>query len=225
MVQILLIEDERGIAEAVADKLRQIGYAVDVKSDGLDGLFVAQQGIYDLIILDVMLPSLDGFEILKKLRESNIPSKIIMLTALSSLEDKLAGFQYGANDYLPKPFHIDELLARIKAQLGSDGGNSEVQFADLKFSKSSAEISTASKSIQLSAKEAQILNLFLTHPEQVFSQNHIYEKLWGADAEPGSNSLEVYISFLRKKLKALGAHAKIITLRGIGYKLTGGDHE
>jgi len=218
-MQVLVIEDEKAIAAAIKAKLEQAGYIVDVRHDGLDGYCDAKTGVYDLIILDIMLPNMDGLEILKRLRQEKITSKIIMLTALATVQDKLAGLDGGANDYLAKPFHLDELLARVKVQLRNDTNDGRLVLGDATLDVEMATLNNGGKSIHLSAKELQLLELFFRHPGQVFNQEYIYNKVWGVNADVESNSLEAYISFVRKKLRALDMKVRIIALRGMGYKM------
>lgn len=224
-MRILVIEDEKGIADVIANKLRQAEYVVDVCYDGLDGYYDARSGVYDLIILDIMLPNMDGREILEKLRQEKVASKIIMLTALATTRDKINGLENGADDYLTKPFHLDELLARVKVQLRSGEAGANLEYNGVRLDLVSANLQHDEASVTLSAKEVQLMELFLGNPEQVFQQEYIYGKIWGVDTDLESNSLEVYISFLRKKLRAIGAKVKIVTLRGLGYKIVKDEDE
>lgn len=225
IMRILVIEDEKGIADVIANKLRQAEYVVDVCYDGLDGYYDARSGVYDLIILDIMLPNMDGREILEKLRQEKVASKIIMLTALATTRDKINGLENGADDYLTKPFHLDELLARVKVQLRSGEAGANLEYNGVRLDLVSANLQHDEASVTLSAKEVQLMELFLGNPEQVFQQEYIYGKIWGVDTDLESNSLEVYISFLRKKLRAIGAKVKIVTLRGLGYKIVKDEDE
>ena len=225
IMRILVIEDEKGIADVIANKLRQAEYVVDVCYDGLDGYYDARSGVYDLIILDIMLPNMDGREILEKLRQEKVASKIIMLTALATTRDKINGLENGADDYLTKPFHLDELLARVKVQLRSGEAGANLEYNGVRLDLVSANLQHDEESVTLSAKEVQLMELFLGNPEQVFQQEYIYGKIWGVDTDLESNSLEVYISFLRKKLRAIGAKVKIVTLRGLGYKIVKDEDE
>lgn len=223
-MQILIIEDEFKLADVVASRLRKERYNVDIVEDGKDGLYQALTGIYDLIILDVMLPGMDGFEILKNIREHKIESKVIMLTAKTMLEDKLNGFEKGANDYLTKPFHIDELLARVNVQLRNTPMQKEkdfIEYQDLKLNVKTTklECTTTNESIEIMCKEFLLLEYLMTNPDQIISKEQIYDKVWGLENESESNNLEAYLSFIRKKLKNIGSKVQIKAVRGLGYKL------
>ncbi len=221
-MRILIIEDEYNLADAISTRLKKEKYLIDIKTDGEDGYFDATTNVYDLIVLDVMLPGMNGFEILKKLREENITSKIIMLTAKSSIEDKLGGLENGANDYLTKPFHMDELVARINIQLKSTSSNKNtLEFQDLvlDLDKSKLTCTKTADSIDLVCKEFQLLEYFMNNPEQILSKMQIYDKVWGIDSDIESNNLEVFLTFLRRKLKAIGSSCNIKAVRNLGYKL------
>ena len=175
------------------------------------------------IILDVMLPNMNGFEILKNIRKNEIQSKVIMLTAASTIENKLDGLQNGANDYITKPFHIDELLARINIQLKNPITTKKdiIKYSDLELNIMSSTIKckTTNQSVELVCKEFQLLEYFISNPNQILSKEQIYDKVWGIDNEIESNNLEAYLSFIRKKLKAIGTKVNIKSVRGLGYKL------
>ena len=222
-MRILIIEDEYNLADAIITRLKQEKYTVDMANDGLDGLEKALTDIYDLIILDIMLPKIDGIEILKKLRLNNIKAKIIMLTAKSELEDKLIGFDNGANDYITKPFHIEELVARVNVQLRtkSQKNNNILEVGDLRLNITSSSIECLKnhESIPIICKEFQLLEYFMNNPKQIISREQIYDKVWGIDNEAESNNLEAYLSFIRKKLKIIGSTVTIKAVRGLGYKM------
>lgn len=223
-MQILIIEDEFKLADVVASRLRKERYNVDIVENGEDGLYQALTGIYDLIILDVMLPGMDGFEILQKIRQQGIESKVIMLTAKTMLEDKLNGFEKGANDYLTKPFHIDELLARVNVQLRNTPMQKQkdfIEYQDLKLNVKTTklECTTTNETIEIMCKEFLLLEYFMTNPDQIISKEQIYDKVWGLENESESNNLEAYLSFIRKKLKNIGSKVQIKAVRGLGYKL------
>ncbi len=223
-MRILIIEDEYKLADVVAARLKKENYEVDISTDGEDGLYNAESGIYDLIILDVMLPKMNGFEILKEIREEKIDSKVIMLTAKSMLEDKLEGLTGGANDYVTKPFHIDELVARVNLQLRVDNSAPKkdyIEFGDLQLNtKSSTLICTSSgEEISVINKEFQLLEYFITNANQILSKDMIYDKVWGYDNEIESNNLEAYLSFIRRKLKAIDSKVNIKAVRGMGYRM------
>ena len=222
-MRILIIEDEYNLADAIRDKLLKENYLVDIYQDGEEGLNEALTGIYDLIILDVLLPSKNGFEILKEIRKNNIQSKVIMLTAKSMLDDKLEGFSLGANDYLTKPFHIEELLARVNVQLkGTSEENKDIiKYNDLELNTKTSKLTCtkSNESVELVCKEFMLLEYFINNKEQVLSKEQIYDKVWGVYNEIESNNLEVYLSFIRKKLKAIDSNVNIKSLRGLGYKM------
>ncbi len=223
-MRILIVEDEYNLADAISSKLKKEKYVVDILTDGEEGLYHALTNIYDLIILDVMLPNKNGFSILKAIRENSIKSKVIMLTARSSLEDKLDGFEKGANDYVTKPFHLDELIARVNAQLKNKDyleKKEVLEFDDLELDLTTSVLNckTTRNHIELVCKEFQLLEYFMNNPNQILSKEQIYDKVWGIDNEIVSNNLEAYLSFLRKKLKAIGSNVNIKSSRGLGYKL------
>ena len=221
-MRILIVEDEMSLAELVANRLKKEKYTVDISNDGEEGLYNALMDIYDLIILDIMLPNVDGIEILKKIKKNNIKSKVIMLTAKSELEDKLLGFSIGANDYIPKPFHIDELVARVNAQLRIDKvKDNTIEFGDLILDLSNSDIinKNNNEKINIINKEFQLLEYFMNNPNQVLSKEMIYDKVWGIDNDSISNNLEAYLSFIRKKLKLINSNVSIKSLRNLGYKM------
>lgn len=223
-MRILIIEDEFKIADVIASRLRKEQYIVDVFGDGEEGLDNALTNIYDLIILDVMLPKINGFKILEEIRKEKIDAKVIMLTSKSMLEDKLTGFNNGANDYLTKPFHIDELVARVNVQLRTNNGHpikDYIEVGDLKLNIKTTTLSctTTDESIEVICKEFLLLEYLMKNANQVLSKEQIYDKVWGLDSEIESNNLEAYISFIRKKIKAIGSKTQIKAIRGLGYKL------
>lgn len=229
-MRILIIEDEYNLADAISNRLKKEKYNIDICSDGEEGLYQALMDIYDLIILDVMLPKLNGFEILKKIREKKINTKIIMLTAKSELEDKLTGLNTGANDYITKPFHVEELVARINNQLRKDNheiSKDYLEISNLRLNlKNSKLICTKTKEeIELSSKEFSLMEYLMYNQKQIVSKDQIYDKVWGLDNEIESNNLEAYLSFLRKKINIIGSNVKIKAIRGLGYKLEVNDEK
>ncbi len=223
-MRILVVEDEYKLADLISDRLKKENYSVDISLDGEDGLYKALENIYDLIILDVMLPKKDGFEILKELKNNKINSKIIMLTARASLDDKLEGFDGGVDDYLTKPFHMEELVARINARLRKNSIDKSVNilsFEDIKLDlkKTLLICVPTQEEVEVVCKELSILECLMKNPSQVVSKDFLYDNVWGIDNDTVSNNLEAYISFIRKKLKAIGSNVGIKAVRGLGYKL------
>lgn len=223
-MRILVVEDEYKIADIISSRLKEEKYTVDTSLDGEEGLYNALTDIYDLILLDVMLPKVDGFEILKKIKEEQISSKVIMLTAKGMLEDKLHGFDIGVDDYITKPFHIEELVARVNVQLRKQdiANNKDIlEYGDLKLNIRTTKLTCKStnETIDIICKEFLILEYLMKNSGQVISKATLYDKVWGLDSEIESNNLEAYISFIRKKLKAISSKTTIKAIRGLGYKL------
>lgn len=219
-MRILIVEDEFNLADAILNRLKKEKFNVDISTDGEDGLYNALTGIYDLIILDVMLPIKDGYEILKEIKKENIESKIIMLTAKSGIDSKLECFEQGANDYITKPFHMEELVARVNLQLRkNDTQSDEIIYKDLKLNTRTAVLNCNNENIDIMKKEFLLLEYFMRNPEQIISKDILYDKIWGFDNTVESNSIEAYISFIRKKLKVIGSKVNIKAIRGLGYKL------
>lgn len=222
-MRLLFIEDERGLADSLSCVLKKENYIVDNCYDGENGLNAALSDIYDVIILDVMLPKLNGFELLKKLRQEKIATPVLMLTARYSVTDKIKGLDIGADDYLTKPFITEELLARIRALSRRQGElrTDVLTFGDLELypAKSIIQCTTTQKTVQLAQKELQILEYLLLNKEQIVTKEQLFLKVWGYDSEADYNNIEVYISFTRKKINFIGAKVKIKAVRGIGYGL------
>ncbi|MGN1180683.1 MAG: response regulator transcription factor [Suilimivivens sp.] len=220
-MRILIIEDEKALADALVEILKQNHYTADVICDGIKGLDYGRSEIYDLILLDIMLPGMDGLTILKTLRRELITTPIILLTAKSEVSDIIAGLDAGSDDYLAKPFSTGELLARIRAlSRRNTTYNGEIlAYGDLAFNKSTMELSCGSESMKLGLKEAQLIELLLSNSRQVMPKNLLIEKIWGLDSNTEYNNIEVYISFLRQKMNFLGTHVQIRTVRGVGYQL------
>lgn len=222
-MRVLVIEDEYSLAELISERLKKEHYLVDIETDGEEGLYSALNGTYDLIILDVMLPSMNGFEILKEIREDDINLKVIMLTAKSEIEDKLNGFSRGADDYLTKPFHMEELVARVNLQLRkpNQGSNDFLEVGNLRLNikNSSITCTDTEESLEIGKKEFELLEYFMNNKGLIISKDQIYTKIWGIDNEIESNNLEAYLSFIRKKLKIIGCNVAIKVNRGLGYKL------
>lgn len=219
-MRILIVEDEFNLADVILNRLKMEKYNVDISTDGEEGLYSALTGIYDLIILDVMLPKKNGYEILKEIKKEKIESKIIMLTAKTDIESKLDCFDIGINDYITKPFHIEELVARVNIQLRkTDIQSDEIIYNDLTLNTRTAVLSCNNESIEIMKKEFLLLEYFMRNPEQIISKDTLYDKIWGFDNSVESNSIEAYVSFIRKKLKVIGSKTNIKASRGLGYKL------
>lgn len=220
-MKILVVEDEVRLAEALAQIMREQKYMVDAVYDGDDGLVYAQSGQYDVIVLDVMLPRLSGFEIARRLRQQKVITPVIMLTARSEVDDKVCGLDCGADDYLTKPFASEELLARIRALSRRPGEvvYDSIRFSDLTLDLSAAMLSKGEKSIHLSFKEFEIISILMRSPDAIVSKDTLLSRVWGSDSDAEDNNVEAYISFLRKKIQYLGSGAGINTVRKMGYKL------
>lgn len=221
-MRILLVEDEVRLSQALVEIFQKNKYGVDAVYTGPDGLEYAQSGIYDLIILDIMLPGMDGITILRTLREAKNQVPVLLLTAKDEIGDKVRGLDSGADDYMTKPFSTDELLARIRALTRRKGDVKEdsVVFGDLILNKNNCELQKVNgDSIKLSLKEFQIIDLLFDNPRQIIKKERIIEKIWGGDSDAEYNNVEVYISFIRKKMEALNVTTTIRTARGIGYSL------
>lgn len=218
MKKILIIEDESSISDFVKLELEYEGYQVSIKEDGREGLKEALENDYDLIILDIMLPSMNGFEICRRLkREKNTP--IIMLSAKDSVTDKVNGLQIGADDYIPKPFAIEELLARINAifRRVDNLDNYIVKFKDLVINRNSRTVSKNDKEINLTTKEYELLMILIDNKDKVVTRDELLEKIWGYEYEPETNVTDVYVRYLRSKLNNENKEEYIQTIRSVGY--------
>ncbi len=222
-MKLLLVEDEKRMSEALGELLRRESYDVDCCYDGESGLFAAQSGIYDIIILDVMLPKMNGFQIVKEMRRSEIHTPVLMLTAKAELDDKVAGLDNGADDYLTKPFMSKELLARLRALLRRKGGETDgiLEFGDVRLDFGTYELSCTAtgQSVKLSDKERRIMEYLMTNQKQILTREQLAVKIWGYESDAEYNNVEVYMSFTRKKLAFIGAKAEIKAVRGVGYEL------
>lgn len=222
-MRILLVEDKLAISRAVAAILQKKNYIVDVADNGADGLALALDDIYDLIILDIMLPRMNGLEVLKAFRKENKTTPVIILTARGEVSDKIIGLDCGADDYLAKPFDSEELLARIRATVRRKGEivatDSTSIFGDIKLNTQTLQLSSSGDCITITLKESQLLEYLIDNHNLVLSKEKIIEKIWNYDSEAVDNHVEVYISFLRKKLRYINAGVSILTIRGVGYKL------
>ena len=219
MSQILIIEDEPRIAAFVAKGLRSAGYSTHVEASGIAGGALAVSGAFDLVILDVGLPDIDGFEVLERLRGQGSSVPVIMLTARSSVSDTVAGLESGADDYMAKPFSFEELLARVRLRLRADassaGSPTTLSHRDLSLDLRTRRASVSGREVDLSAREFALAEAFLTNPGQVLSREQLLSSVWGYDFDPGSNVVDVYVRYLRRKLGA----ERFETVRGMGYRL------
>ena len=220
-MRLLVIEDEKQLLRLIGKRLKEEGYAYDLASDGREGLNFAESIEYDCIILDIMLPSVDGFTIIKKLREKNINSPIIVLTAKSATKDKVNGLDYGADDYIRKPFSFEELIARVRAMLRRklDEKETVLKCRDLTLDLISREVYRNNKLIQLTTKEFSILEYFLRNKGRILTKSQIAEHVWNYEFDYHSNIIEVYIRYLRKKMDDDYEEKLIHTIRGVGYKI------
>ena len=220
-MKILLVDDERALTDALSIILKQNNYSVDCAYNGEDGLSLALTGIYDFIILDIMMPKMDGLTVLKILRKKNVSTPILMLSAKSEISDKIDGLNLGADDYLTKPFNTEELLARIKALSRRKGQftGDIISYGDISLNRDTLELIKDEKKILLGKKEFQTLEMLILNSGKIINKEKFIEKIWGYDSEAEYNTIEVYVSFLRKKFDAVGAKTVIKSIRGIGYTL------
>lgn len=221
-MNILIIEDEYSLADAVAETLKSENFNVCIKTNGEDGEDEALTENYDLILLDVMLPGKSGFDILKYLRQEKIKTPVIMLTAKSEIDDKLNGLEHGADDYITKPFAMRELMARIKAVLKRTNNIEDtncLEYGDLVLDLKNAKLKCKDNEIQISGKELELLEQLLLNKKQILSKESLIERIWGYESDAEYNSVEVYITFIRRKLKLIESKVNIKAVRGIGYKL------
>ena len=228
-MKILIIEDEYNLADAISSMLKSKKYNVQIKTDGEEGLEEALTDIYDLIILDVMLPHKNGFDILKELRKEKINSKVIMLTAKNTIDDKMIGFNNGADDYLTKPFHMEELMARVNIQLrkSNNASNEIIELGDIYLNIKSMELCNKNEDhkVKIIGKEFQLLELLMNNANRVMEKEQLFVKIWGYDTECDINTLEAYISFIRKKLKLIKSKINLKAIRNMCYVLDVNDEE
>lgn len=220
-MRLLLAEDEKSLSKAIITILQKNNYSADAVYDGEEALNYLSSGNYDGVILDIMMPKLDGISVLKKLREQGNTVPVLMLTAKSEVDDKVLGLDSGANDYLTKPFNTKELLARIRVMTRnqSDQMDSKMKFGNIVLDRSTFELSSFSGNFRLANKEFQMMEMLMTNPHCLISTERFLEKIWGYDSEVEINVVWVYISYLRKKLSALHANIQIKAQRNAGYSL------
>ena len=220
-MHILIVEDETALAEAVAHILRKAGHSADRVADGQSALDYIRAGAYDLVLLDIMLPRLDGLSVLRQMRSEGVQTPVLMLTARTTVPDKVAGLNAGADDYLTKPFDPEELLARVSAMTRRKGAMvlNEISFQDLTLDLNTVTLRCGVRDVQLSPKEFALARLLLSQPSMTYSKDLLISRAWGLDSEATDNNVEAYISFLRKKLRYLGSRVAIKNLQKIGYRL------
>jgi two-component system response regulator MprA len=233
--RILVVDDEPAVREAIRRSLAFEGYETELASDGLDAIEQVETYRPDAIVLDVLMPRMDGLTTARRLRASGITTPILMLTARDTIGDRVTGLDAGADDDLVKPFELDELLARLRALLrrssytaatasaAHQGADTALAFADLRMDPATREVTRASHPIELTRTEYTLLELFMTHPRQVLTREQILKAVWGFDFEPSSNSLDVYVMYLRRKTEASGLPRLVHTVRGVGYVLRSAD--
>ncbi len=219
-MRILVVDDERPVRDALDRALRLEGYEVDLAGDGQEALLSLARRSADAVVLDVLMPVMDGLETCRALRRREDRTPVLMLTARHEVSDRVAGLDAGADDYLVKPFALEELLARLRALLRRTiGGDDVLSFADLTLDPGTREVLRGDRRIELTRTEFLLLELFLRNPRQVLTRDVIFDRVWGYDFGPTSNSLEVYIGYLRRKTEAGGEPRLIHTVRGVGYSL------
>ncbi|MDF5752317.1 response regulator transcription factor [Spongiactinospora sp. TRM90649] len=226
--RVLVVDDEPALREALQASLEFEGYSVGLASDGQAALEVLATERYDAVLLDVMMPRVDGLTACRRLRASGNRVPVLMLTAREAVGDRVTGLDAGADDYLVKPFELDELLARVRALLrrgeppagpGADSDECVLVFGDLRMDTAGRQVSRAGRALELTRTEYLLLEFFLVHPRQVLTREQILSEVWGFDFEPASNSLDVYVMYLRRKTEAAGLPRIIHTVRGVGYVL------
>lgn len=220
-MKVLIVEDEVRLADALGQIMKEQHYLADIVYNGTDGLYCGLSGEYDVIVLDVMLPGQNGFDVVKKLREAHNQTPVLMLTARDDIRDKVTGLDKGADDYMTKPFVPEELLARIRAVSRRQGEVlvEEMTFGDLTLNLSANDLSCGSKSIHLGYKEFEVLRILMNNPGKLISKDTLISRVWGDDSDAEDNNVEAYISFLRKKLSFVGSKAEVGTVRKVGYRL------
>jgi len=220
-MNVLVIEDERNLADAIVKILEDEGYNAEATYDGKAGLTCAKSGLYDAIVLDVMLPAMSGYDVVNQMRHAGVSTPVLMLTARTSTEDKVRGLDSGADDYMTKPFEAPELLARLRALTRRRGDVliDEIKFADVSLDLNTHDLACGEKSVHLSGKEFEVMSILMGSNSRVVSKQDLLTRVWGVDGETSENSVEAYVSFLRKKLAHIGSKVQITTLRMLGYRL------
>lgn len=222
-MKLLLVEDEYRMVQALCEIFRQENYEVDYCVDGNNGLEALESGIYDIAVLDVMLPGMNGFELVKHARKAGVRTPVLMLTAKAETDDKVMGLDSGADDYLTKPFATKELLARVRALVrrNVDTTDGALKYEDIEMDVSTAMLTcmATQKSVRLSEKECRIMEYLIANKNRILTREQLALKIWGIDSEAEYNNVEVYMSFVRKKLNFVGAKTEIKAIRGLGYEL------
>lgn len=228
--RILLVEDEPGLQLTLSDRLRREGYQVDTAGDGALGLEKAASGAYDLVLLDVMLPKKNGFDVLRDLRQRGVETPVMMLTARGQVVDTVVGLKLGADDYLAKPFEMMELLARVEARLrrratpapAVTGTTESHQFGDVRIDFRSAEVFRGTETIELSAREYQLLRYLIEHRGEIISRDQLLNEVWGYNAMPSTRTVDVHVAWLRQKIEPNPRHPQyLLTVHGLGYRFVG----
>lgn len=234
--RILIVDDEPAVREALQRSLAFEGYATEVAADGVEALAKVESYAPDLVVLDIQMPRMDGLTAARRIRSAGSTLPILMLTARDTVGDRVTGLDAGADDYLVKPFELDELFARIRALLrrsayaapegaAREGSGDVLSFADLRMDLATREVTRGVRRVELTRTEFTLLELFLRHPRQVLTREQILKTVWGFDFEPSSNSLDVYVMYLRRKTEAAGEPRLVHTVRGVGYALREGSPE
>lgn len=221
-MRVLVVEDDRSLIKAITNVFKDESYQVDQAETGDEGLLLAESGIYDLLVLDIMLPGLDGLSIIKQLRAKQITTPTLFLTARDSVEARVQGLDAGADDYLVKPFAVEELLARARALLrrnGKLGAEGELAYGPLTFPAHEYDASVNGTALKLSSKEYELLKYLVMNREQILTRAQIFDRVWGIDSEANDTIVDLYIHYLRKKLSPFGSDQMIRTIRGVGYML------
>jgi len=221
-MRILCIEDDTALTEIIGFHLKEEGYEIDFAYTGLDGLILIKEGAYDLILLDCMLPELDGISVLKKIRNLSIFTPVLMITALDGIDDRVNGLDAGADDYLVKPFATKELLARVRAlsrRPNQMAKADKIKYQDITLDLLGLALEGPVKTCSLSKREALLIEVFLRHPNEPLTREFIFAKVWGPTSEVEDGNLDNYIHFVRRRLKSIGSHLQVKTLRSVGYKL------
>lgn len=221
LMNILVVEDERNLADAVCKILKDEGFKTDVTYDGPTGLSLAKSNMYDAIVLDVMLPGMSGLDVVRETRRAGVSTPVLMLTARTSTTDKVDGLDAGADDYMTKPFEAVELLARLRALTRRKGDVllEEAKFGDLTLDLSTHDLRCGERSVHLSGKEFEVMRMLMSSTARVVSKQDLLTRVWGGNSEASENSVEAYVSFLRKKINHVHSKVQITTLRMLGYRL------